>query len=58
MPPELRKRLAEIGWVQAEMAVDEPVEWILTPMSLLHIYQKKQVLTWGHPILPRSLREI
>jgi hypothetical protein len=33
MPPELRKRLQEIGWV------DERLEWRARPMRLLPIYQ-------------------
>jgi hypothetical protein len=39
LPSELRKRLAEIGWDHDNTPVDQQLEWIRTPMSLLPTYQ-------------------
>ena len=39
LPSELRKRLAEIGWDQGDTPVNQQLEWIRTPMSLLPTYQ-------------------
>jgi hypothetical protein len=35
LPLELRKRLAEIGWVDDDAPIDRAQEWIQTPMSIL-----------------------
>lgn len=35
LPLELRKRLAEIGWAEDDEVVDQKLEWVQTPMSLL-----------------------
>jgi hypothetical protein len=35
LSPELRKRLADIGWTQDESTMDQKREWIMTPFSLL-----------------------
>jgi hypothetical protein len=35
LPPEVRKRLADIGWTQDESAMDQKRQWIMTPFSLL-----------------------
>ncbi|TFK72480.1 hypothetical protein BDN72DRAFT_957330 [Pluteus cervinus] len=39
MPLELRQRLADIGWTQDDLPVDQQSEWIRTPMSLLPVHQ-------------------
>ncbi len=39
LPLEMRKRLAEIGWVEDDTPVNQQMEWIRTPMSLLPIQQ-------------------
>jgi hypothetical protein len=43
LPPELRKRLLEIGWADENKAVDQQVEWIQTPMSLLPLLQQDRM---------------
>ena len=35
LPPELRKRLMEIGWDDEEGPLDQRLEWATTPMSLI-----------------------
>lgn len=35
LPLELRKRLSEIGWAQDDEVIDQKLEWVQTPMSLL-----------------------
>ena len=35
LPLELRKRLSEIGWAQEDEIIDQKLEWVQTPMSLL-----------------------
>jgi hypothetical protein len=35
MPKELRKRLAEVGWLDEKRPTDKKREWIETPLSLL-----------------------
>ena len=35
LPLELRKRLSEIGWAQDDEVIDQKLEWVKTPMSLL-----------------------
>jgi hypothetical protein len=39
LPLELRKRLFEIGWTQEDKPLDEKLEWVRTPMSLLPGHQ-------------------
>lgn len=39
LPTELRKRLAEVGWVDEDQPVDQQQEWIQTPMTLLSSLQ-------------------
>jgi Protein UNC80 len=39
LPSELRKRLVEIGWDQGDTPVNQQLEWIKTPMSLLPTHQ-------------------
>ncbi|KAG7448488.1 uncharacterized protein BT62DRAFT_929572 [Guyanagaster necrorhizus] len=39
LPLEMRKRLAEIGWVEDDTPINQQIEWIRTPMSLLPIQQ-------------------
>ncbi|KAG1747373.1 hypothetical protein EDB19DRAFT_2023164 [Suillus lakei] len=35
MPKELRKRLAEVGWLDEKRPTDQKREWVRTPLSLL-----------------------
>ncbi|KAG1862719.1 hypothetical protein DFJ58DRAFT_869677, partial [Suillus subalutaceus] len=35
MPKELRKRLAEVGWLDEKRPMDQKREWVRTPLSLL-----------------------
>ncbi|KAG1823370.1 uncharacterized protein BJ212DRAFT_1476259 [Suillus subaureus] len=35
MPQELRKRLAEVGWLDEKRPMDQKREWVRTPLSLL-----------------------
>jgi hypothetical protein len=35
MPKELRKRLAEVGWLDEKQPMDQKREWVRTPLSLL-----------------------
>jgi hypothetical protein len=51
LPPELRKRLADIGWTQDENATDQKREWIMTPFSLFSVQQLEKMDT----SLPTSL---
>ena len=43
LPPELRKRLADIGWSQDENPTDQKREWIMTPFSLLSMQQLEKL---------------
>ena len=51
LPPELRKRLADIGWTQDESATDQKREWIMSPFSLFSVQQLEKLDT----SLPTSL---
>lgn len=35
LPPDLRRRLSEIGWTNDDEPTDQLLEWLRTPMSLL-----------------------
>jgi hypothetical protein len=54
LPPELRKRLHEIGWAQEETVVDERIELTLRPMTLLPSYHLDKIDGHGdvHPSTP------
>jgi len=61
VPPELRKRLAELGWAEEDSgAVDPRVELIKTPLSILPANQTDRLevgsgdLTSGPPVSPLS----
>ncbi|KAF9225723.1 hypothetical protein BS17DRAFT_560510 [Gyrodon lividus] len=43
MPAELRKRLAEVGWLDEKAPADQKREWIHTPLSLLPAYAVDRV---------------
>jgi hypothetical protein len=43
LPPELRKRLADIGWTKDESTTDQKREWIMTPFSLLSEQQLERL---------------
>ena len=45
LPPELRKRLADIGWTQDENATDQKRERIMTPFSLFSMQQLEKLDT-------------
>ena len=51
LPPELRKRLADIGWTQDESTTDQKREWTMTPFSLFSVQQLEKLDT----SLPTSL---
>ncbi|KAF9233194.1 hypothetical protein BU15DRAFT_90452 [Melanogaster broomeanus] len=44
MPLELRKRLAEVGWLDEKAPADQKREWIHTPLSLLPAYAVDRVV--------------
>jgi hypothetical protein len=48
---ELRKRLAEIGWVDDDGPVDQQHQWIHTPLSLLPTYQLDRLAGASDPAL-------
>jgi hypothetical protein len=43
LPPELRKRLADIGWTKDESSADQKREWIMTPFSLISEQQLERM---------------
>jgi hypothetical protein len=43
LPPELRKRLADIGWTKDESTTDQKREWIMTPFSLISEQQLERL---------------
>lgn len=43
LSPELRKRLADIGWTQDESTMDQKRGWIMTPFSLLSEQQLEKL---------------
>ncbi|KAI0300139.1 hypothetical protein B0F90DRAFT_1817733 [Multifurca ochricompacta] len=45
LPPDLRKRLADIGWAQDESVMDQKHEWVMTPFSLLSVQQLEKLET-------------
>ncbi|KAG6334710.1 hypothetical protein ID866_4370 [Astraeus odoratus] len=50
MPPELRKRLAEVGWFTEEPA-DKRREWIRTPLSVLPLHAVDRMVGEDRQIL-------
>jgi hypothetical protein len=44
MPIELRKRLAEVGWLDEKAPADQKREWTHTPLSLLPAYAMDRVV--------------
>jgi hypothetical protein len=54
LPLELRKRLAEIGWAEDDKPVDQQLEWIKTPMSLLPAHQLDRLDAMGSEQIPLS----
>ncbi|EGO03702.1 hypothetical protein SERLA73DRAFT_101950 [Serpula lacrymans var. lacrymans S7.3] len=39
LPPELRRRLSEVGWMEDSRPADQKWEWVMTPLSLLPSYR-------------------
>ncbi|KAI6168435.1 hypothetical protein EDD17DRAFT_1869180 [Pisolithus thermaeus] len=62
MSLELRKRLAEIGWLKDKESADKKHEWIRTPLSLLPLYAVDRVVNEEQQIpvssFPSGLRKI
>ncbi|KAI0066892.1 hypothetical protein BV25DRAFT_1820006 [Artomyces pyxidatus] len=54
LPLELRKTLADIGWNQDDTLVDQKLEWIRTPLSLLSSQQVERLDTSSSQTAPRS----
>lgn len=54
LPSELRKRLVEIGWDQDDTPVNQQLEWIRTPMSLLPTHQLDHLDSATLEIIPTS----
>ncbi|KAJ4490126.1 hypothetical protein J3R30DRAFT_3419267 [Lentinula aciculospora] len=48
LPLELRKKLAEIGWEDDDLPVNQQLEWIRTPMSNLPASQVEKLDTSGN----------
>lgn len=60
---ELRKRLAEVGWLNNKESVDKKHEWARTPLSLLPLYavdrvvnEEQQILVSSFSSGPRKIR--
>ncbi|KIJ62176.1 hypothetical protein HYDPIDRAFT_95143 [Hydnomerulius pinastri MD-312] len=69
MPVELKKRLAEVGWLDEKEPADQKREWVHTPLSLLPAYAVDRVgggerhgpsspSIQGTPTKPRSNSEV
>ncbi|KAI6116213.1 hypothetical protein F5141DRAFT_1212827 [Pisolithus sp. B1] len=63
MSLELRKRLAEVGWLKDKESADKKREWIRTPLSLLPLYtvdrvvnEEQQIPVSSFPSGPRKIR--
>lgn len=63
MSLELRKRLAEVGWLNDKESADKKREWARTPLSLLPLYavdrvvnEEQQILVSSFSSGPRKIR--
>ncbi|THG96127.1 hypothetical protein EW026_g5650 [Hermanssonia centrifuga] len=58
IPVELRRRLSEIGWAQEDRVVDQRIQRIRTPMSLLPSQQLERLDTGNDELLPGELQSV